>query len=69
MKLEEMKKEVEEIKTFLKENKHLGKFKKMFIDRKESLEMAIWKIENQKEYENHKQALEGFVKSGCYGTL
>lgn len=69
MTVEEMKKEVEKITTFLKENKHLGKFRKMLKDRKETLEMAIWKKENPESFQNHKQALEGFVKSGCYGTL
>jgi chromatin segregation and condensation protein Rec8/ScpA/Scc1 (kleisin family) len=64
--LEEKMREVEEIKKFLKENKHLGKLKKVYVDRKKSLEMEILGIVNPRAYENQMQGTEGFVKSGLF---
>ena len=63
MEIEEMRKELDKCNHALK----IGvprEYKARIKERKEQLEMAIWKAEEPENFSNHRDALAAFVADG-----
>lgn len=75
MTLSEMKEAKAEAQNRLKllrgcgSSKQIKDYRKELKDYIERMGFKIWKAENPESFENHRQALEGFVNSGCFSSV
>ena len=65
MTIEEMKNELAKCNEALNAGIP-AKYRKIVKERAEKLEFAIWKAEKPKQFENHRQALQGYVENTHY---
>lgn len=73
-KVEKLERELATVNQFLEglkgcKSAAARKYRQQATECKKQIEMALWKLTNPEQFENHRKALEGFVQSGGYGVM